>query len=65
MNKNFNHNKDVILTKDYADIAEGSVGKITAWLSDEDGVNCISVMWYQIYCKTEAFSEQVKKAGSR
>ena len=65
MNKNFDHNKNIILTRDCADMAAGSVGKITAWLPDEDGDNCISVMWYHVYCKTETFSEQVKKAGSR
>ena len=65
MNKNFDHNKNIILTRDCADMAAGSVGKITAWLPDEDGDSCISVMWYHVYCKTETFSEQVKKAGSR
>jgi len=57
MNKNFELNKHVILTKDWDSFKAGTSGKITAYLPDE-GYDVIAVYWNYIF--HDADEEQPK-----
>ena len=61
MNKNFELNKHVILTKDWGSFKAGTTGKITAYLPDES-YDVIAVYWNYIW--HDANEEQPKPWAS-
>jgi hypothetical protein len=65
VNKNFDLNREVILTSDLSNgtLRAGSAGKITAFLPEEEGHDVIAIWWHMVVSDNEDVLRQAEENG--